>query len=167
MSRVNELGTDIHGVWEAKESITGKWFGFENIREGRNYLWMGIIAGVRQPDSYSFDFGPRGIPHPTSPAWQEEIDVDWMHGCTWLSPSEVKEANARFRELDYWGRELIPPDNRSYEIELTPDTKMTKLVIHLQYPDNIIVPWAGTIRDFIGEDADFEESVRMVCGFDS
>jgi len=163
------MGTDIHGCWEAKERRTGKWLPFESIRDGRNYLWFGIVANMRTDDKYAFDFKPRGKPEETCKIWREEIDVDWMHGHTWLTPSEIEVANQKYKleEVDYWGEFHRQSPSGNYELTMAPETKMTKILTAFDYPEDQSIPWAGTIRDFIGEDADFEKCVRYVIAFDS
>jgi len=54
-----------------------------------------------------------------------------------------------------------------YEEVPTPDEEMTKIIMAFGYPDAKTIPWAGTIRDFIGENADIEECVRYVIAFDN
>jgi len=161
------MGTDIHGCWEAKEKRTGKWLPFADINGNRNYLWFGVIANLRKHDVYAFDFDLRGKPSKTCKLWQERGDIDWMHDFTWLKPSEIMHANEMyiFEEKDYWGDRQSP--NGDYELAPTPETKMTKLITEFDYPENRSIPWAGTIQEFIGEDADFDECVRFVCAFDS
>ena len=160
------MGCDIHGLFEAKEKKTGKWLPFRAVSEGRSYEWFGVVAGVRRQGIAVVDTD-RGIPDDTCDLWQSYCE-DWgidLHSHTWLTPSEVNSANQALR--DHVRRVFSEELANDYEEVPTPDEQMTEIIMGFGYPDNKTIPWAGTIRDFIGENADIEECVRYVIAFDN
>jgi hypothetical protein len=46
-------------------------------------------------------------------------------------------------------------------------TVLTKLVLEIRYPESLTIPWAGTLGEFIGEDADIDACVRYNYAFSS
>ena len=167
------MGTDIYGIVEAKEAKTGKWLAISEINDTRDYLWFGIIAGVRMSYHSIFDFGRRGFPEDASPAWREARYDDWLHGHTWLTPSEVKFANIEYRKriideyetATYVDISVDKLSSREKVYEMS--TVLTKLVLEIRYPESLTIPWAGTLGEFIGEDADIDACVRYNYAFSS
>lgn len=163
------IGTDSHGGWIAKHHKTNKWIAFRQVREGRSYAWFGIVAGVRQRHIYVFDFPPRGI-FEEAKHWSDYCAGEWIHGATWLKPSEIKTANEAYVEHVFNEMQMFPDEEQllvsDFEEVPTPDTRMEHIYMNLEYGCKP-VHWAGTIRDFIGEDANFEECVKYVIAFDS
>jgi len=158
------VGTDIHGVWVGKCAGTDKWFSFEYGCGDRSYRWFGIVAGVRTEEH----FDAKGNPDIICDAWAHYDDDD-LHSNTWLKPSEVMEANAEWLKRakeEYPDLDWEANDEQPYQRIPEEDDRLTKLILEIGDGGRKI-PWAGTLRQFIGEDADFNESVMYICAFDS
>ena len=154
------MGCDIHGYWEVKDH-TGNWMAFENINEIRNYMWFGIIAGVRGgPDIGTAN---RGIPPDPSGAYQDMLDDcgDDLHSHTWLTPKEVAEA---CQELNNRMIEAYnDPHPEPYEDVPGLDTTLRRILPH-SLAD---WPWFGNLKDLMMPGAELNESLRLVVCFDS
>jgi hypothetical protein len=149
------MGCDIHGVFEAKEKKTGRWIPFRAAQWSRAYDWFAIVASVRAP-SPLFESN-RGIPEDASTLWKDECER-WgedFHSHTWLTPAELRQAN------DYFmlGKEHEPTPH--------PQEEMKEILVTLGFPEPKTVHWCGTLRDFIGINADFEKCIRYVIAFDN
>ncbi len=180
------MGCDIHGFWEFR-TPDGSWIAFKKINEGQTYDWFGIIANVRAVTRGSKTAG-RGIPDDCSSAWRQYTGA-WgrgLFGHTWLTPHEVRLANAEllklhkeydeeyFKACDESGEEtsaardgLTTKDPENY-YEPVPDgaTIVENLIIHGpgNYPDTMT--WCGTLSENLKTD-NIDENIRMVVAFDN
>ena len=160
------MGCDIHGYWEVRDH-TGDWMAIKHLDDTRDYLWFGIIAGVRYPVVWDVPSAPwdRGIPSDASSAWSEYSKDFELHSATWLTPPEVRRANEIYKKEP--DSHLMMP-RRSVP---GPTTFVEKLYLGYNWdswdsPD-VTLPWCGTVSDLICKDRPFEECVRLVVGFDS
>ena len=159
------MGCDIHGFWEVKDH-TGNWIAIRTVNPQRNYMWFGIIAGVRGgPD---IGTAGRGIPDNASGAYKDMID-DWgvdLHSHTWLTGSEVskacKELNTRMVEA------YNDIQDDPYEEVPGPDDAVDQLIVGWgNNRDNIAWNWFGKLRDLMYPSGDINDCLRMVVCFDS
>lgn len=162
------MGADIHGFWEVKDH-TGNWMAIDTVNPARNYMWFGIIAGVRGgPD---IGTAHRGIPEKLSGAYRDLLD-DWgadLHSHTWLSIDEVQEA---CKELN---NRLVEAYNDPYDdpYESIPyeDMKLSQLIIGWGSTtgdrEHIAWDWFGTLQELMAPTGDIKTDVRMVVCFDS
>ena len=159
------MGADIHGFWEVYDH-TGNWIAVDVINSQRNYMWFGIIAGVRGGPSIGTDH--RGIPPDASGAYRDLVDEwkDDLHSHTWLSIKEVEEAcvelNRRMVEA------YNSPSEVPYEFIPTEDMNITQLIV--TWGSNIAEPginWCGTLKELMSKAGDINSNVRMVLCFDS
>jgi hypothetical protein len=174
-----EMGADIHGFWEVKDRH-GIWTAVKPISNGRNYLWFSIVAGVRGKVPWDGDAEPwdRGMPDDASDMWKDFNQwgsENWMglHNVTWLSLSEVCQANEMwFSSLrDHYEHEVIEeilsPESTDYEEVIDLDSTVDILYMGHGEDEEIRIPWCGTVGDMIATDDPTEECVRMVIAFDS
>ena len=159
------MGCDIHGFWEVKDH-TGNWMAIDTINPQRNYIWFGIIAGVRGgPD---IGTAQRGIPENPSGAYKDMMD-EWgvdLHSSTWLTRAEVLKA------MEELNRRLAESYNEPAEVayECVPDlqTKLSQIIVGWgDNKDNIAWNWYGTVQELMYPGGDINECVRMVVCFDS
>lgn len=140
------------------------------VNRSRDYTWFGIIADVRRR-GYIFDFEPstRPIPSDACHLWQKFVNDygELIHDKCWFRPAEIIKANQVYNDLyqEQYGFSLMP--RIDHERVPNPEDEMSEVIIDFGYPEPKTIVWAGTIRDFIGQSAAFEECVRLVVGFDS
>jgi len=171
------VGCDIHGFWEVRLP-SGKWLAIKEINDGRSYTWFGLVAGVRSRIPYTV-VAPRGFPKDASDAWLAYSDGDFesgfFHNPTWLTPSEVATANAAFcKEREDWlEAEKMTPEQVASDHERIPQLtdEVEELIIGYTYVvgegNKSRIKWSGTIKDLVGEDAVYENAIRMVIAFDN
>ena len=157
------MGTDIHGYWEIRDH-DNEWVAIKPINDNRNYLWFGIIAGVRNSIYWDNHNEPwdRGMPKDASHMCKYLMAGNWHHNATWLTLEEIKIANEVWKKesREYYS---FTRDEPTYEPILTPESIISNLFIS----NKITLKWAGPIGDIISRDHPFEECIRMVCTFDS
>lgn len=90
------MGCDIHMLVETERFGDGSWWDFGgDINPGRDYLFFGIMAGVRDEDEEPI-VEPRGLPegmgYRTKKYYDEDSD---LHSHTWLTYEEFAQAYAR------------------------------------------------------------------------
>lgn len=169
------MGADIHGYLEVLRP-EGDWIAINHVNPARSYTWFSIIAGVRGRVDWC---GPnpwnRGIPSDPSDAWKEYVGPDHsasgLHSLTWLSLSEIIRANQIWSEevADRFIDPACPPD--VYQEVPTPDTPVDTL--YMGHNDDgfsgsdVTIPWVGTVEDMRDKSKPFDQTVRMVVGFDS
>jgi len=175
------MGCDIHGYWEVRDH-TGDWMAIKHLDNTRDYLWFGIIAGVRHPVEWDVPSAPwgRGFPSDASSAWSEYSKDSELHSATWLTPPEVRRANEIYKKDEIYKKETdshFMTPRRYWQAQPGPEdvpgptTFVEKLYLGYNWysrdsPD-ITLPWCGTVSDLICKDRPFEECVRLVVGFDS
>jgi len=159
------MGCDIHGFWEVKDH-TGNWIAFRTINPGRNYMWFGIIAGVRGgPDIGTTS---RGVPDDASGAYRDMVD-EWgvdLHSHTWLTSSEVQKACGEL------SNRMVEAYNESHEeaYEEVPqlDDTVDQLIVGWgDNHDNIAWNWFGKLKDLMYPGGTLNNCLRMVICFDS
>lgn len=159
------MGADIHGFWEVKDH-TGNWIAIDTINSQRNYMWFGIIAGVRGGPSIGTEL--RGVPSDASGAYRDLLD-EWgvdLHSHTWLSISEVREAcvelNRRMAES------YNEPSESPYEFIPAEDMNITQLIVSWGRRNaGPSLSWYGTLKELMCKTGDINSNVRMVLCFDS
>lgn len=159
------MGCDIHGFWEVKDH-TGNWIAFRTINPGRNYMWFGIIAGVRGgPD---IGTASRGVPDDASGAYKDMVD-EWgvdLHSHTWLTSNEVQKA---CEELNNRMVEAYndPVESVYEEVPHLDDTVDQLIVGWGSNHDNIAWNWFGKLRDLMYPSGTVNNCLRLVVCFDS
>lgn len=158
------MGADIHGFWEVRDH-TGNWMAIDTINPQRNYMWFGIIAGIRGgPD---IGTAGRGVPPSPSGAYRDLLDT-WgvdLHSHTWLSRREVIEA---CKELDNRMTESYNETVETpYEVIPNSDTTLNQLIVGWGDREHIAWDWFGTLKDLMSKTGDINSNIRMVVCFDS
>ena len=162
------MGCDIHGFWEAK-TPGGDWIAFREVNRDRSYAWFGVVADVRMRlDSPTCH---RGIPDDTSPAWST-YTTRWgrgLHSHTFLTPSEVRDANVKWWKI-IKDEDLYDPDPNGVIREIVPHACEAIETLYIPPSNENVsmhsIRWAGSLQDLIGSD-DIEGRVRMVIAFDN
>ena len=168
------MGADIHGFWEVKDQH-GIWTVVKPISNGRNYLWFSIVAGVRGKVPWDGDAEPwdRGVPDDASDMWKDCSQWVGFHSVTWLSLSEVCQANEMWfsSSRDYYEHkvieEILSLESSDYEEVIDLDSTVDTLYMGLSPLTEVRIPWCGTVGDMIATDDPTEECVRMVIAFDN
>lgn len=160
---------------------SGKWFAIREINNARTYTWFGAVAGVRTRDIAPI--APvRGMPADASDTWVQycngDIESGFLHNVTWLTPSEVAEANRLYSEQrkNWLEGDTLTPEQIAVPHEPVPQMSDEVSELHVGYtydgsygyPGNAsVIKWAGTIKDLVGEEAIYEESIRYCIAFDN
>lgn len=158
------MGADIHGFWEVKDH-TGNWMAIDTVNSQRNYIWFGIVAGVRGgPDIGTAN---RGIPTNPSGAYRDLLDA-WgsdLHSHTWLTREEVIEAcdALNTRLVEAYNEPRVDP----YELIPYNDTRLNQIIVGWGNHDQVSWDWFGTINDLMHPSGDINSNTRMVICFDS
>lgn len=170
------MGCDIHPYLEVHDKETGQWVVIERLESSRNYLWFGIIAGVRNEKVQCIDT-PRGLPADASLLVQRQLGDDDnrdLHSHSYITLKEISQA---WRIFLYELR-----NNGKDELEILTDDVINNKpsyydMAHKKEPDGSVdwIPilnqmrWYGDLDEDLNltlEDAWYDD-MRYVFAFDN
>ena len=173
------MGADIHGVWECKLP-NGTWVAFKEINPIRNYVWFGIISGVRGagPKCDSIEWNPRREPD-AGEYWLRMCEGGGYHNHTCLSIRALREAN-ELLHFKYAEDDPEEPRDKDWEPEPSLDEIVDEIRLGARVegegPFPVLIPnslrLGVPLRDVLGlgPEATIEDAVgllRMVVAYDS